>query len=111
MFNIEIVWGNVEKLGGTKIRDASIDFVLVSNILFQIEQKKDFVREVRRILKRTGKALIVDWSDSFGGMGPLPEFVFSEADAKKLFEDGGMHVERSILAGDHHYGFVAQQGV
>src|SRR3989338_8678431 len=32
--NVEIIWGNVEKLGGTKIGDAVADAVIASNILF-----------------------------------------------------------------------------
>ena len=34
--NIETIWGNVEKLGGTKLRDQSLDAVILSNTLFQI---------------------------------------------------------------------------
>jgi ubiquinone/menaquinone biosynthesis C-methylase UbiE len=106
IFNIEIIWGNVEKLGGTKIRDGFIDLALVSNLLFQIEFKKDFVREIKRILKRTGRVLVVDWSDSFGGMGPQPEAVMPEVEAKKLFEEAGFVFQKSISAGDHHYGLI-----
>src|SRR3989338_5892902 len=39
--NVEIIWGNVEKLGGTKIGDGEVDTVIASNVLFQVEDKKN----------------------------------------------------------------------
>jgi len=106
IFNIEIVWGDLEKIGGTKLRDMCIDAAIVSNILFQVEHKKETVREVKRVLKRTGRVLVVDWADSFGGMGPQPKDVLPEIETRKLFESAGFVFERSIMAGDHHYGLI-----
>src|SRR3989338_581675 len=37
--NVEILWGNIEKRGGTKIGDGIVDAVIASNILFQLEDK------------------------------------------------------------------------
>jgi len=105
--NVEVIWGDIESLGGTKIKDALIDAVIVSNVLFQIEDKKGLVEEAKRILKPKGRVLVVDWKDSFGGMGPHADHVVSEQSAKKLFEESGFSLERSIPAGDHHYGFIA----
>ena len=34
---IETLWGDIEKLGGTHLRDASLDAVLLANTLFPIE--------------------------------------------------------------------------
>ena len=33
--NIKAVWSNLESFGATKINDGSLDFVILSNILFQ----------------------------------------------------------------------------
>jgi ubiquinone/menaquinone biosynthesis C-methylase UbiE len=63
--NIEIIWGDLEKLGGTKLRDLSIDAAIAANIFFQLQDKKNFMLEVKRILKKGGWLLLVDWSDSF----------------------------------------------
>ncbi|MBI5816862.1 MAG: methyltransferase domain-containing protein [Candidatus Yonathbacteria bacterium] len=105
--NVEVIWGDIELPGGTKIKDALLDAVIVSNVLFQAEDKKGLVEEVRRILKPKGRVLVVDWKESFMGMGPHPDHIVSEQFAKKLFEDGGFSLDRSISAGDHHYGFIA----
>jgi len=60
--NLECLWGNIEKLGGTKLSDTLADKVIVSNVFFQVEDKKSFIKEVYRILKPQGKVLFVDWS-------------------------------------------------
>ena len=104
--NVEVIWGDIESLGGTKIQDQSLDAVIVSNVLFQAEDKKGLVEEVKRILKPKGRVLVVDWKESYRGMGPHPDHIMSEQSAKKLFEDGGFTSDRSISAGDHHYGFI-----
>lgn len=109
ILNIEIIWGDIEENESTKLRAGSVDRVIVSNILFQIEKKEAVVQEVGRVLKPGGKVLVIDWTDSFNNMGPAPKHVFTEVLAKKLFEYGGFAIERSIQAGDHHYGFIAKR--
>ena len=101
--NIEVVWGNAEKIGGTKLREGLADRVIASNILFQIEKPDDFCLEVKRILKRGGKALVVDWS----GITDLsPKTIFSSVKTQQLFEKNGFKLESSFDAGDHHYGLI-----
>src|SRR5579862_9666921 len=34
--NVEIIWGSVEKIKGTKIADGIVDAAIVSNVLFQL---------------------------------------------------------------------------
>ena len=60
--------GHVEKIGGTKLRDESVDAVIAANLCFQIENKNDFVLELKRILKPKGKLLLVDLNRSFGAL-------------------------------------------
>ncbi len=101
--NIEVVWGNAEKIGGTKLREAIADRVVASNILFQIEKPDDFALEVKRLLKPGGKVMIIDWSE----ISPIgPKTVFPSMKAQTLFEKSGFKLEQSFGAGDHHYGLI-----
>lgn len=103
LMNIEVIWGNCEKIGGTKLREAMIDRAIASNILFQIEKPDDFVLEIKRILKPSGKVLVIDWSD----VSTLsPKSLVPRQKAQTLFEKNGFKLEQSFSAGDHHYGFV-----
>ena len=106
LYNIEVVWGDIEKLSGTKIKDATIDLVLLSNILFQVEDKKGVIEESKRILVPGGRVAIVDWSESFGGIGPHQDQVVTKQSATGLFEQAGFALEREISTGSHHYGLI-----
>ena len=104
--NIEVVWGDLEKLNGSKLRDGSCDAGIAANILSQVENSQVFADEVCRVIRNGGKLLVVDWSDSFGGLGPHSDNVISEADTRSLFLERGFSVEKSIYAGEHHFGVI-----
>jgi len=106
LYNIEVIWGNIEKLGGTKLRDSSMDFVFLCNVLFQIDDKDVTIKEAKRVLKPAGRVVCVDWTDSFGGIGPAPQHVFSKLSAEESFQKHGFHKEKEMQAGSHHYGFI-----
>lgn len=101
--NIEVIWGNIEKIGGTKLRELIADRVIASNILFQIEKPDEFCLEIKRILKPGGKVMVIDWS-SISTLSP--KTVFPEMKAQALFEKNGFKFETSFNAGDHHYGII-----
>lgn len=104
--NVEVLWGDLEKLGGTRLRDLSVDVAIVANTLFQIKDKNTLLLEAKRILKPKGRLLIIDWSDSFGGIGPHKDEVLTLASAKTLCEKAGFAFEHELSAGSHHYGLV-----
>lgn len=101
--NIEVVWGNAEKIGGTKIRENIADRIIVSNILFQVSKLDDFCLEIKRLTKTGGKILVIDWSD----ISPIgPKTVVSADKARLLFEKHGFKLDQSFDVGDHHYGLI-----
>lgn len=104
--NVEYIWANIEKIGGTKLADNSLDAAVISNVFFQIEDKVTFIKEVKRILKPKGRILLIDWSGSYGGMGPSSESVVTEDSARGLFENNGFVFEKNINAGANHWGMV-----
>jgi ubiquinone/menaquinone biosynthesis C-methylase UbiE len=106
LHNIEVIHGDVEVVGGTRLREVSVDAVFVCNILFQLEHKDGLVDEVKRILKPGGRVLIIDWEGSFGGMGPTQKDIVEERDAAALFEGHGFTKITAFDAGDHHYGLI-----
>jgi len=103
------MWGDVEDVGGSKIPDGELDAAIVVNTFFQFEDKATALKEILRTLRNGGKLFIVDWSESFGGLGPQPGHVVSEADAKALAEQEGFVFDTSFDAGDHHYGLALRK--
>ncbi len=103
---VEIIWGDLEQAHGSTLVDASVDFVVIANLLFQTPAKYVLVKEAKRILKSGGRVALVDWVDSFGGLGPKPADVLLPADAKKIFAEVGLNYQSEFPAGDHHYGLM-----
>ncbi len=104
--NIDTIWGNLEKRGGTKLREGALDAAILANTLFQLEHKDEAVKEITRILKPGGKLLVVDWAGAYGGMGPHVDHVVPEAKAEELFLSHGYYKEKSYRGGPHHYAIL-----
>lgn len=104
--NLETIWADFERAGGTLLKDGALDAVILSNTLFQLERKKDAIAEIKRVLKSGGKLLVVDWAGAYGGMGPAPHHVVPEHDAEELFIGGGFHKAKSFRGGAHHYSIL-----
>lgn len=104
--NVRPIWCDLEKVGGSKIPEGSLDIVIVVNSFFQFEQKQGTVNEIKRVLRSGGKAIIIDWSESFGGLGPQPDSVITQDATEELFVAAGFTTETTFDAGDHHYGIT-----
>jgi len=104
--NVEPLWCDFEELGGVKIEDGILDAGIIVNTLFQIEDKKIMAQEIARTIRKGGKLFVVDWSESFAGLGPRPNDVVRESEARNIFEDAGFRFERNFDAGEHHYGLA-----
>ena len=96
--------GDVEKIGGTKIKDGILDAVIVSNLLFQVEDKEKLVEEAQRILKPGGMLLLIEWSSL--DVSIRSKKVISKSKAREMFEKKGFIWFRDIDAGAYHYGII-----
>ncbi len=104
--NVEIIWGDLERPSGSKIAEGALDAVLISNLLFQAEEKNAILEESFRILKAQGRLMVIDWSASFRGTGPREEDVVRKETALSLAEKAGFKLDREFSAGAHHYGLI-----
>jgi len=104
--NLHVIWADAELPNGTKLAGGLADVIILTNVLFTVEDKEGLVREIKRITKSGGRVLIVDWEDSFSGIGPHPSRIFSEKSARDLFISNGFDFIKKIPAGEHHYGII-----
>lgn len=104
--NVEPIWCDLEKMGGTKLEDDILDAGILANTLFMLEDKQTALKEMARTIRIGGKFFVVDWTESFAGMGPQPMHVVDEQTARTLTEEAGFTFERTYPAGDHHYGLA-----
>lgn len=106
LLNVMTMWADLEKPGGSQLAENTMDFVIISNILFQSEDKNKMLAEAFRILKSGGKVAVIEWDSSAGGAGPKPEMVVKREQAEKLLADAGFRREKEFYAGDNHYGLL-----
>jgi ubiquinone/menaquinone biosynthesis C-methylase UbiE len=104
--NLRVIWGNVEEEGGSKIADNLCDFVIISNLMFQSDHKEGIIQEARRVLKEGGELLVIDWTESHGGLGPREDHVFGRDDAMNLLLKHNFVFAGDVPAGDYHYGLL-----
>jgi len=102
--NGKFLWCDFENIGATKLPDNSIDTVLISNTLFQLSSKEGALREAYRVLKDKGELFIIEWSESFNGMGPEADLVISAQQARAMTETASFTFINEFSPGDHHYG-------
>lgn len=93
--NVDVMLADAEGDVGTHLQSGLADTVILSNLLFQLENPTKAVSEARRILKPRGTAAVVDWVGKF----PSDE-------AMKIFTDNGFEFVRKFDAGDEHYGLI-----
>lgn len=104
--NIHPLWCDLEEAGGITIADRTLDAGILINTFFLIEDKTTALTEMIRTLRSGAQFIIIDWSESFAGMGPQPSQVITAAETTALCEAQGLVFEREIPAGEHHYGLV-----
>ncbi len=107
LHNIETVWSNLEIYGGTKvIKDNSLDLALLVNTLFQSSQKAAVIKEMARMLKPHGLALVVDWKITDAPMGPAVKDRVKKEDLKEWAKQSGLVLKEAFEAGPYHFGLI-----
>jgi ubiquinone/menaquinone biosynthesis C-methylase UbiE len=73
------------------LEDSSVNILLLANVFHEIENKIDYLKEIRRVLKDGGTFFLLDWKkeDPNPVMGPPPAERVSTEEAEKALESSG----------------------
>ena len=104
--NIEVMRGDLEVTGGSKIGTEAVDMVLLHNVLFQSQKKMEILREAKRVLKAGGRLELIEWRPEKNTFGPKEGWRLAVPEAKKLAGDEGFNFEREFDAGEYHFGLI-----
>lgn len=104
--NVEVIQSNLENPDGSGLLSASIDRLVISNLLFQVDDIYMVAEEARRVIKPSGLIAVIDWSESFNQIGPHPDHVVAPNKIRQAFEGSGFDFVSRLDAGSHHYGFI-----
>ena len=102
IINIEIIQANIEK--GIRLSAESCDLILMTNLLFEVEDKKAVIAEGIRVLRPKARILIVDWIKDNPLTKEIEEVSFDEI--KKFGEELGLKLEKEFEAGAYHHGLI-----
>ena len=104
IFNIQTILSDLESKKGSTLASGSLDLVLMTNLLFECDDKKKVLEEGERILKEGGKILVVDWIKD----NPLTKQIeyVSFDEIKDIAKDLGLKLEKEFEAGSYHYGLL-----
>ncbi len=106
IYNIKTLWANLEIGGTTKIRSESLDFSLLINILFQINNHFEVIKEATRLIKKEGKLVVIDWKKTNSFFGPPVEMRISPEKVENFANQLGLKKDFAFEAGRFHYGIV-----
>lgn len=106
--NVELIWGNFERLNGSRLPEASMDMVLMINILHAVD-KAGALQEAKRVLHTGGIVLVIEWNPSGAVLGPAPEKRVSSEEAASVATREGFVVTSQFEAGPYHYGLVLKE--
>lgn len=102
--NIRKVLSDIEDKKDLKLSPLSCDLILMTNLLFQVEDKKQIFKQASRILKQNGRILVVDWKPN-NLLEPKKGKVSAE-EVKKIAEEFNLELKKEFSAGDYHYALV-----
>lgn len=103
--NIEFILADLEK--DSKIESDSCDLVLMTDLLFQVEDLDSVLEHGEKALKKGGKILIVDWKKDVA-LGPKEGRILPE-EIKQACQKLGLNLIKELDAGIYHFALIFQK--
>lgn len=100
--NVKVLEEDIET--GVSLKDNRVDLVLMTNFLFQVDDREKVFREVKRILTNGGQLIITEWKPD----SPIAKGVdkISPKEVKSLAEKFKFELKEEFQAGMYQFGFV-----
>jgi ubiquinone/menaquinone biosynthesis C-methylase UbiE len=106
--NVTAERANLGDKESSKLPDESVDWVLLVNMLHQNDKKSKIIGEAKRVLKKGGHILLIEWKSDVDLMGPAK---ISRASREEMIKTAKKHDlgVAEIEAGDFHWGLVLRK--
>lgn len=106
--NITYVWSDFDVFRAAHIPEGELDLLLLANNFPHSQNPAHLVKEIARLVKKGGKALIVDWKPTATGWGPQhhEKKRAAAADVKRAFAVPEFELEEEFDAGPAHYAIL-----
>lgn len=100
---------NLESIGGSKLGDNTINWVVMKDMLFQNKDKVTILKEATRVLAPQGKALVIEWNPQDSALGPDEELRIAKEKVVNLAQEAGLTFTNDLTVGNFHYGLIFQK--
>ena len=100
---------NLELNRGSGLPESSMDWVILKDILLQNKKKDIIVREVARVLKPGGHAIIMEWNPDESLVGPAKSLRVRPQDLRALVVVEKLAIEKELSVGGFHYAFLVKK--
>lgn len=111
---LEVAKGRSQGIGNIEYRkseeysfpipDMSVEYVFISNVIHEVENKSKYFAEIKRVLKAAGYLCIIEWAKRPMEMGPPVQERISIEEIKQIASSFNMIFVEEININDEHYG-------
>jgi ubiquinone/menaquinone biosynthesis C-methylase UbiE len=106
--NVRVVQANLGK-PLFDIPQESCDMVIVGNILHEISQTDELIKNVYRVLKSPGRVVVVEWKRTATPFGPPLERRIDQEKIEILLMQSGFRKDKDLLADNYHYAMLFEK--
>ncbi len=106
--NVRVVQANLGK-PLLEIPANSCDLVIVGNILHEIGQKEELIKNVYRILKSPGRVAAVEWKRTAAPFGPPVETRLDQEKLEVMLGLTGFRKIKDLMADGYHYSVLYEK--
>jgi len=87
------------------LEDESVDVYFMSNVLhgFDEEEKHKVIKEAKRVLKKKGKIVVIEFKKEITSIGPPFEIRISEEELIRFIEKYGFKLEKTYELSPYNY--------
>jgi len=106
--NVRVMQANLGK-PLLDIDPASCDLVILGNILHEIDQKDELIKNVYRVLKSPGRVVAVEWKRTATPFGPPIDKRMDQEKLEILLQLAGFRKVKDLQADGYHYAVLYEK--
>lgn len=91
------------------VGDGMMDWVIMTNLLHELEEPDKFIGEIHRVLKPGGRVYYTDWIPQEEEDGPPKEHRLDKSVAEEIFGRHGLRVRCDGTVGPSHYEIIFEK--
>lgn len=100
---------NLENEKGSGLPKDVVDWVIMKDMLHQNANKEAIINEAYRILKPSGRALIIEWNKEGSLIGPDNKVRLEADEIIAMLKKRNFVVDKIIKTGTFHYGMIVKK--